>query len=492
MKIEEEYVYKREKGPRNKVATIIAILILVTIVIVAAIAILIMKMEDEKLAVIVNGQKVSFNSDTFMFVEGTSEVYVSIADVASLVGYEAHNGEYKINSEDTSKMYVEAKDGTETTSFYLNSRLINKVPPDSDKEYETVEISAAVTDVNGKLYVNAEGFMKGFNSLFSYDKAENDIIIQTLPYLVQYYNTNITTYGYDNLSKDFNNQKALIYGMVVASKQTTGKFGVINTTTNREIISPRYNEIQFIESAEEFIITNSSGKVGIAHSTGETKIEVQYDEIKVLDSSLGYYLVKSNDKYGVINADGDLVIHIEYDKIGVSTQDFPSDNIENQYVLGGKLIPVCLNGKWGLFDIEGKRVSEAEYDQIGSVNNKLTDRVVNNAMVIGETGVIVVKKEDKFGGINEKGDLLLPLMFEYIYSITSGGETTYYMTHNGIDYKAQDMIDLMKKRLGYEEENKEGTNSSEPNTTPSPSPEQTGEPTSSPEQNENTENIPNA
>ncbi len=358
-------------------------------------------------------------------------------------------GEYKINSEDTSKMYVEAKNGTETTSFFLNSRQISKVPPDSDQDYENIWLKEPVISDNGKLYVNAEGFMEGFNSIISYNQAENRITIQTLPYLVEYYSQNIKNYDYDNLSEDFNNQKALIYGMLVASKETTGKYGVINIRTNKEIISPRYNEIQFLESSGEFIITNSSSKVGIAYSTGETKINVLYDEIKVLDNKLGYYLVKTNSKYGVIDSKEQTVIYTEYDMIGVDTSEYQFDKINNQYILCNKLIPVCLNEKWGFFDLEGNKITDVEYDTVGSLNTDITEKIANNAMVIEDEGVVIVSKDGQYGGINEKGDLLIPLKFEYIYSVTSGGETTYYMVLNEVTYKAQDMINAMKERLGY-------------------------------------------
>ncbi|MCI8620820.1 MAG: hypothetical protein HFJ50_03245 [Clostridia bacterium] len=287
MKIEQDNdIIIKEKKPRNKIVTIISILIILTILVVIGIIVLMVHVEDSKLSVNIDGKKVNFTEDTFMFVENTGELYVSIGDIAPLVGYEAHKGEYKVDSEDTTKMYVEAMNRTETTSFYLNSRLINKVPPDSEKDYESIQISAPVIENNGKLYVNAEGFTQGFNSVLTYNKAENDITIQTLPYLVLYYTNNITNYGFDKLSEDFANQKALVYGMVVGSKQTTGKYGVKNARTNADIIGSRYNKIEFIEASSEFIITNSSGKVGIAHSTGETKINVQYDEIKVLDGKL--------------------------------------------------------------------------------------------------------------------------------------------------------------------------------------------------------------
>lgn len=272
MKIEQdEVIGKKNKDGDNKTLTIILVLIVITFMIVIGIIILMASMKDESLAVNIDGQRVTLAENTILFTENTKDIYISITDIASFVGYESHNGEYKVNKEDTSKMYVEAKDGTETTSFYLNSKLISKLPPDSTEDYENIEISVPITMMNDKWYISAEGFMQAFNSVFSYNKETNTITIQTLPYLVEYYSQNIASFGYDALSKDFNNQKALVYGMIVASKNSTGKFGVVNIKNGKEIISPRYNNIEFIESSREFIITNSSNKVGIAFANRRDK-----------------------------------------------------------------------------------------------------------------------------------------------------------------------------------------------------------------------------
>lgn len=253
-------------------------------------------------------------------------------------------------------MYVEALNETETTSFYLNSDTISKVAPNSNEDYENITISEPVVMINTKLYVISDGFTVAFNSLFNYNQATNTITIQTLPNLIEAYSAAIENYGYSNLSEEFNNQKALIYGMIVASKETTGKFGVVSNAGN-EIISPRYNSIKFVESSREFIITNSSEKVGIAYNNGKTKITVSYDEIKVIDSTLGLYLVKSNNKYGIIDSSENFIVHIEYDQIGIDTSSFPADNIKNQYILYDNIIPAKLNGKWQLLDIQGNRLT---------------------------------------------------------------------------------------------------------------------------------------
>ena len=92
MKIEQDmFEQSKDKKSKNKIATIISILIVVTILVVIGIILLILHMQGQKLVVNINGQKVSVSEDTFLFVEGKKEVYVSIKDIASYVGYESHN-----------------------------------------------------------------------------------------------------------------------------------------------------------------------------------------------------------------------------------------------------------------------------------------------------------------------------------------------------------------------------------------------------------------
>ena len=187
MKIEQDdgFTNQKEKKPHNKLMMIIGILIVITTIIVITIIMLISSMKGKKLSVVIDGQKVAPSENTFL-LDVNGNVYVSISDVAPFVGYEAHNGEYKVNSEDTTKMYVEEREGKETTSFFLNSKTISKVPPDSNEDYVNIQLGNPVVEAEGKLYVSAEGFMKGFNCILQYDAQRNNITIQTLPLHITY------------------------------------------------------------------------------------------------------------------------------------------------------------------------------------------------------------------------------------------------------------------------------------------------------------------
>lgn len=92
MKIEsEEMIKTKSSNSGKKITTIVSILIAVTIVIVIGIIVLIMNMQGKKLSVTIDGIRTPVNSDVFLFTENNEDVYISIRDIATLVGYEAHN-----------------------------------------------------------------------------------------------------------------------------------------------------------------------------------------------------------------------------------------------------------------------------------------------------------------------------------------------------------------------------------------------------------------
>ncbi len=458
MQIENDYNQTNVKKSSNITKVLIILMILIVIAVIAIIC-AIMFLQKKPLTISVNGEVTQLSDDTFIFSDN-GKVYISIRDIAQKLGYEAHNGEYKVDTEDTNKMYIEAVDGTETTSFYLNSTTISKVAPDTSDNYMNITIDEPIIEVNGKMYITSKGFTPAFNSLFSYNSSKNTITIQTLSYLYNYYSSIITQLGYAEIDKDFNNQKAIIYGMIVASKENTKKYGVISVT-GQEIISPRYDKIEFIENSQEFIITNSSSKVGIAYSTGETKISVSYDEIKVIDSDLGLYLVKSNNKYGIVNSQEDLVIHMEYDRIGVDTTLYPTNNITNSYILYDTYIPVMQNQKWGLFNTQGQKILNTEYDDLGCIPKNIKDKVVNNTLLIEPSKIVILQNNGKYGGIDTRGNVLIPVEFDGIYSIISAGKTMYYLLYNGQEYDALEYIRLIKEQFGISDDQDQENNEQE-------------------------------
>lgn len=461
MQIGEENLFSQEKNKTSKISKIILICIVLVIVAIMAIIGIMLYVQSNVFRIYVDGKIVDMPEDTII-IENTGKIYVSIKDIAKYLGYQSHNGEYKLYTEDTNKCYVESKN--ETASFFLNSNKISKVEPDQTKDYEDYTISDSVINRNGKLYCSSEGIKIGFNVMFEYSKHENNIQIFTLPYLVKTYNPKLKALGYEGVNQDFNNQKAILYDMFVV-RRTNGLYGVV-TSSNEEIISSRYSKMEFNENLQEFYVTSTTNKVGIVDVDANTKINLLYDDIKMLDKDTGLYIVRSGYKYGVVNRNGDIVIHLEYDQIGTNTARFPSNNVKNKYLLFDNAIPVCQNKKWGMFDKTGKIIIPLEFDYVGFTNSS-SNKTVNNLLIIPSYKAIVLgkdieleenKKTKKYAIYDYEGNLIVPCELDNVYSITSGGVDTYYMDYgNNKDVNIEKYIEKLYTIQGKTKPTSEAT-----------------------------------
>lgn len=371
----------------------------------------------------------------------TKKVYVDIKGISQYLNYYAHNGEYKVDSEDTNKCWVECNN--ETASFFLNSNKISKVVPNTSDDYEDYLIAEPIISRDGKLYSTIEGIQIGFNVKFSYNQKTNTIQIYTLPYLINLYTDKFKTYGYEGENQSFKNQKSVLYNLFIVKKENS-LYGVINAN-GEEIISPRYKSIEFNETGKEFYVKNNLNRVGILTQSGTTKINLTYDDISMIDKQTGLYIVKSGNKYGILDNSGNIVIHLEYDKIGIDTAKFLSENISNKYLLYSNVIPVSQNNKWGLFNTDGKEILPVEFDEIGcSQGNNTTFNTKSLLLIPTYKAIVMGKIKDNnvknYGIYNNEGKELVACALTKVYSITKGGIETYYMEYQGNDLDVEQYI----------------------------------------------------
>lgn len=418
---------EKNKKIMKLILIVVAILALVSIGLIG----MIMYMQSTALKISVDG--VAKNFPEGYFVIENNEVYVPIKDFAKLVGYEVYNGEYKKNTEDTNKCYIESIN--EIAMFSLGSNKIYKTKP-GETNYENFTIEQPVKNINGKLYISSEGIKIACNVKFDYVAQNNSIIIYTLPTLVTNYTQGITKFGYANISENFSAQKAILKDLVVVQKES-GKIGVINLE-GEDIIGAKYSEITFMESTKEFLVKNDENKVGILSTKGDVKIPLENDKLELLDNDLRLYVATSNGKKGVVDENGKIVIYKEYEEIGIEPTLFPSNNIENQYLLFDNAIPVKKDGKYGLYDKTGKEILPVIYTGFGYVASTTKDKSVNNLLLIPEYEGIVLSTEygeedkvKKYGVVNSLGEEIVPFGLEEIYSITSQGKDEYYVVYQG-------------------------------------------------------------
>ncbi len=455
----------KPKGRNNTIIAIVSAIIIITIII-CAIIVMINELQpiDQTMKIYLDGEKAQM--DTSIFLIENDKVYVSVKGIASYVGYESHSGEYKIEAEDTNKVFVENKQ--ETASMFLNSTIISKIEPNTGDDYKNYTMSEPARNVNGDIYVISDGIEIACNIKLQYDSVNNIMSIQTLPYIYELYNTAVQKLGFTKASDNFENQKALLYDRIVI-ENSDGRYGVVDAN-GVEVIGTRYAYVQFDEYNKEFTITNAYNKVGIDYIDGETKINVNYDEIKSINKQNELYLVKSNEKYGVIDGKERIIIHMEYDDIGVditpyltqkinrtettNNEEEDEKDIVKQYVFFNSLIAVKQNDMWGFFNIKGNKVSDIKYTDIGCKVEVIEEdednqneeekptkiKTTGNLLLIDDYELIVVEQNEQYGLIDTSATELFRPEAEDMYSITDAGVKSYYMEFHGVIYNLEEDI----------------------------------------------------
>lgn len=430
----EENNEKDDIKKGNKATKIILIFIILFTILIIALFSLLFYITNNTFKLVVDGKQINKYSED-MIQKVDNNIYISLKDFASLAGYTYHNGEYKVYSQDPTKAYVESD--YETASFYLNSNKICKLEPNSTEDYEVFTVKENIREINGKLYAPIEAINIGFNVYISY--TDKLMSVSTLKSLVTSWTADTALKGYQ-LSENFQNQKAILYGYLIVKKEEKGLYGIVDTKY-KEIIPERYTSIDFLESIKEFMVTTNQNKVGIVDSEGKNKINQIYDSIKLIDREEQLYLVSYEKKYGVVANDGKYLIHPEYDKIGINSINY--NNLENQYILLDNLIPVCKNEKWGAFDKKGTMIASTIYNGFGCETLK-AEIGGDPVLEIKEANAIVIKKGELYGIISEKGEELIPPALTEVYSITNAGVTTCYMNYKN---KQIDVLEYIEKNL---------------------------------------------
>lgn len=453
-----------------KIGFIVVIILIILLIIAAAVIwIYSQQLASTQFKFNLDGRRQSeYSSNLFLFQD--NKIYISIRDIAPLLGYNVFNGGYGEYTEDRTKCYV--NNSREVVSFETNSSKIYKynVTNSGNGESQTFNVDAPILSSGTNLYITSDGLVRAFNVRFDYNTENNEVSIFSLSYLANYYSNQITnsavTTSTSNLSESvvYNNQKALLYNMIIIRDSTTNLYGVASLADpTNTIIGTRYSSIEFMEGSNDFIVRTSENKMGIIGNDGITKVRLEYDNIVELDKNLGLYLVTSNNRQGVVNSNGKIIVYQDYDQIGLPNT-INDTNVTNRYILLDNCIPVQRNGKWGLIDINGNELTQIEYDGFGCDADTSQDSRFTDVLIIPDLNGIVVELDEvngntrtrKYGVVTADGNLFISIVLDSVYSLTTQGETTYYATFQG---QTLDLVDFVRQQqASWEQNNNETVN----------------------------------
>lgn len=458
MNLEQSDSFKNEleRNARSRKNVVISLVFCAFLIVCLVILIAFLKHQDsitEKL--FIDDGQVPIPANFYKFVDG--ERYVNVKVLSDLFGYSYTKGVYGEYTEDSDSCYLQ------------NNFEIIAITAGSDKFTKYLELGngentlGTLTDIQFK---NGNGYSESFKmekpiiyeeeTLYipeQYISPMFNIQIEWEEYRIRFYTLNymlgmaqrtIAAKGITEIDKYYENLRALNYGYIVVGNSTTGQgsteFGVINLSTGEIIISTKYDNITFVQNSQEFYITAANGTVGILDGNGGTVIPPsEFEKISLLDDTNKLYLVEKDNEYGVLDKKGEILVYAEYDEIGIDIEDFLEEETDNNALFFGKYIPVEKDGKYGLFDTNGNHLLDTVYDGFGyktpikSTSSGSEQSALLIPSYVGING-IVVNLDDKYGIFDAStGGLILPTVFDKVYSIKREGERTYYISYNGAE-----------------------------------------------------------
>lgn len=250
---------------------------------------------------------------------------------------------------------------------------------------------------------------------------------------------------------------------LIPFQDENGKWGYKNSSGN-EIVQPIYEDVE--EFSEGLGGVRKDNKWGFIDLMGKIIIPLKYQYL--MPFSEGVASIKLNDKWGCIDKTGKLIIDIKYDfidqfvkglaptyfngvwgclnkngktiipfKYGVLDLNYDSNLIRVNF--GGQMSEedwsVANGGKWGYIDKSGKEIIPFKFDHAELFRNGYASVTIDNkAGIINQNGetildfkylyvnlindsmVIVMSDSMKNGIYDIKGNEILPIVYDDIFS----------------------------------------------------------------------------
>lgn len=159
-----------------------------------------------------------------------------------------------------------------------------------------------------------------------------------------------------------------------------GKWGIIAPDGKTWINYCRYTRIK--EDKANTFVVYLGDKCGMIDSSGNTLVPCIYDEVSQINNN--FFKIGIAGKYGIVNLAGEIVTPVKFQSI---------EDYDNEYAL------LQTNDKSGLFHYASKTL------QLPSMFDELN---------IWTNDLFIIKKDNKYGLINVKGDFIHPMVFDAV------------------------------------------------------------------------------
>lgn len=274
-----------------------------------------------------------------------------------------------------------------------------------------------IANIEGKLIVPVEYNQIDITGIYLYAQNEQGTTV---------YNSNGAQANIDANVAILNtsNEK---YKIRINNEEGT-KYGVINKE-GKQLIEEKYNYIEYLYG-DYFIVSYENGKLGVVDNKENVKIEINKDSLQKIqgtdliqttltESKTTQIYSKTMEKIGEMQ---NAMIEVEdnhikmYNETETKYLDKNGKELKNTEVYPNNKLFVKVEGnQYGFVDSNGKLVVDYKYDKAYEFNSY---------------GFAAVKKDGKWGAINEQGqEVIAP-----IYEIQEQGEPAFIGSYYRVTY----------------------------------------------------------
>ena len=265
--------------------------------------------------------------------------------------------------------------------------------------------------------------------------------------IVDYSNAQVLETKYEEIYK--------IYGNDFYVVKQDGKQSLIKQD-GTVVLNEGFDEISAIlKNTENGIIYKKSNKYGVMKTTGEITIEANYDELK--ETKSGIFIAKKDEKYGVIDLQNNQKVEFKYQTMSYNEkadlyiaedENFNSNILDSNFDVKQTGILIEINSTSGYFELR-------QNDEYKYYNFKFEEK--NKTEILSNHTLYLDKKDNLYGYVDKDGNVVVEYMYddateqnEYGFAavkkdgkwgaINNKGEVVQEPTYNLDDYLVVDFI----------------------------------------------------
>ncbi len=176
-----------------------------------------------------------------------------------------------------------------------------------------------------------------------------------------------------------------------------------------QILDYQYTELsnKFVNQRailDSELIVKGKNQYGVIGLDGTTILEAKYDNITYLPNT-GDFLVENNKQMGILSKKGETKVQIMYDSIELMDSD-------------AGLYAVKKDNKFGVVDVKGNIVIYIENDEIGIDISKFSQNNIKNRYILADS-LIPVKKDDYWGLYDKNGNQIVDYKYDSLGYVAS-------------------------------------------------------------------------